>query len=227
MTRAALQLVCLSGAFWVAILVYGRHEPEGEHGLRFLAGLALAGVLAHLGWAALYADRFWAEPGALLAPAGFCVLFVPLGALAVAPWRREERERFLAAAFASLPLALAVARLGCLVAGCCGGLPTDLPWGLRLAGDAIPRHPTALYEIAGLLALHVVVRAQARDRRAALVLVGFGFLRLAIEPLRAPPPLGPPLVSASWIAALWVAVGLGIGSRRAPAGFAGVPAPSG
>jgi prolipoprotein diacylglyceryltransferase len=234
-TRAALQLVSLSAAFWVALFAYGRCQPErsegdkearGEHGLRFVAGLVLGGALAHVGWAALYADKLLAQPAALLAPAGFCVLFVPLGPLAVAPWRasRAERDRFLAVALASLPLALATARLGCLVAGCCGGIPTDLPWGMRLAGDPIARHPTALYDIAGLLALSGIARRLPPERIAPAVLVGLGLLRLAIDPLRALPPLGAPLWSPGWIAALWIALGLRIGSRRAPSGFAGAPA---
>ena len=236
MTRAALQLASLSAAFWVALLAYRRRQARGErsegdkeareHGLRFIAGLALGGTLAHLGWAALYADRVSSQPAALLAPVGFCVLFVPLGPLALAPWRasRAERARFLAAALASLPLALATARVGCLVAGCCVGVPTDLPWGVRLAGDPIARHPTALYDIAGLLALDRIACRLPRERVPSMVLVGLGLLRLAIDPLRALPPLGPPLVSASWIAGLWVGIGLRIGLRRAPSGL--VPAAS-
>ena len=218
MTRAALALVCLSAAFWVALGGYLRREPEGDHALRMIVGLALGGALAHLGWAALYADRIWTQPDALLAPGGFSVLFVPLGPLAVAPWRasRAERDRFLAAAFASLPLALATARIGCLVAGCCGGIPTDLPWGVRLAGDPIARHPTALYDIAGLLALNRTACRLPREHVPSAVLVGLGLLRLAIDPLRALPPLGLPLVSASWIAGLWVGVGAWIGLAARP-----------
>ena len=68
-------------------------------------------------------------------------------------------------------------------------------------------HPTALYEIAGLLALHgVVSRADARFS-APLVLGGIGALRLLIDPLRAAPPLGAPLVPPAAIAAGWLAVG--------------------
>jgi len=218
MTPPVLQLALLSAAFWVALIAYERREPEGERGLRFIAGLALGGALAHLGWAALYADRVWSAPAALFSPAGFCVLFVPLGPLAAAPWRapRAERDRFLAAAFASLPLALATARLGCLVAGCCGGLPTDLPWGLRLGDDTISRHPTALYDIAGLLALHALASRLPAARVAPVVLAGFGLLRLAIDPLRALPPLGPPLVSPGLVAAAWIGVGLAILLYSAP-----------
>jgi hypothetical protein len=88
-----------------------------------------------------------------------------------------------------LPLALATARLGCAAAHCCG-----------------PLAPLAL-DAAGLVALYALVRRTRAERAAPLVLLGIGALRLAIEPLRAPPPLGPPLLPAAWIAAAWIAVG--------------------
>ena len=220
MTRAGLPLVFLSAAAWVALAVHRRREPEGESRRRFAVALGLGGLLAHLGWAALHADRVRADPAALLSPAGACVLFVPAGLLVAAPWRAPAalRARFLGSAFASLPLALATARLGCLLAGCCAGIPTDLPWGLRLAGDPIPRHPTALYEIAGLALLHVLARGLPSERVAPHVLIGLGVLRLAIDPLRAPPPLGAPVVPPGALAALWIAAGRAI--RAAPSGGA-------
>jgi hypothetical protein len=132
---------------------------------------------------------------ALLDPArGLTVLFVPLGLLLL------ERSP---AAFASLPLALAVARLGCLAAGCCHG-----PEG----------EPTPLYEIGGLVVLHgVICHLPARSLTPA-VLAGFGLIRLANEPIRAMPPLGEPLVPVAWIAAAWVTGGgmLAIASARTP-----------
>jgi phosphatidylglycerol:prolipoprotein diacylglycerol transferase len=48
-----------------------------------------------------------------------------------------------------LPVAAAVAigRLACFVGGCCYGAPTQLPWGVVFPRvDALPRHPTQLYE---------------------------------------------------------------------------------
>ena len=62
----------------------------------------------------------------------------------------------------AVPVAVAVGigRIGCLVAGCCFGTPTTLPWGIcfSLAEPAdVPRHPTQIYEslfhfgMAGLL----------------------------------------------------------------------------
>jgi prolipoprotein diacylglyceryltransferase len=137
---------------------------------------------------------------------GFCVLFVPLGPLLL------ERS---AAAFASLPLALAVARLGCLAAGCCHGTPTAVPW--AVAG----LHPTALYEIAGLLAIHCGV-SRARGRLAApLVLTGVAALRLIIEPLRAIPPFAAAMLTPTAVAVAWLAIAAGMAWGRSSTAIAG------
>jgi hypothetical protein len=189
-----LQLLALFGAFWTAIALYARQSPSPAPA-RFVTALGLGAVFAHLGWAVLHWPAVAAHPSALLDPArGLTVLFVPLGLVLL------ERSP---AAFASLPLALAVARLGCLATGCCHG-----PEG----------EPTPLYEIGGLVVLHGVVhRLPARSVTPA-VLAGFGLMRLATEPLRAMPPLGEPLVSPASIAAAWIAGGgmLAIGSTRSP-----------
>ena len=205
MSRALLQPLAWCAAFWTALFLYTRRAHPARP-LRFACALALGAVLAHAGWLLLHLPVLWpalrARPGLLLDPSlGFCVLFVPLGPLLL------ERS---AAAFASLPLALAVARLGCLAAGCCQGLPTALPW--AVAG----RHPTALYEIAGWLVLNgAVSRADARFA-TPLVLGGLGALRLLIEPLRSAPALGAPVVPPAAIAGAWVAIAAGLAWRRRP-----------
>jgi hypothetical protein len=200
---ALLQPVACWAAFWTALVLY--RLRGGPRTVRFACALGLGAALAHAGWLLLNAPASWpalrARPGLLLTPAGFCVLFVPLGPLLL------ERS---AAAFASLPLALAVARLGCLVAGCCQGAPLPVAW--SMAG----LHPAPIYEIAGLLALHgAVSRAGARSA-APLALAGFGLLRLLIEPLRAPPPLGAPMLPPAALAAAWVCLAA---ARSAVAGF--------
>lgn len=62
-----------------------------------------------------------------------------------------------------LALGQAIARLGCLSAGCCYGKPTDLPWSIVYKDPysyqnvgvplGIPLHPTQLYEFVGGLCL--------------------------------------------------------------------------
>jgi hypothetical protein len=189
-----LQLLALFGAFWTAIALYARRSPSPEP-LRFVGALGLGAVFAHLGWAVLHWPAIAAQPSAPLDPArGLTVLFVPLGLLLL------ERSP---AAFASLPLALAVARLGCLATGCCHG-----PEG----------EPTPLYEIGGLVVLYGVIRHLSARSLTPAVLAGFGLIRLATEPIRAMPPLGDPLVPVAWIAAAWVTGGamLAIASARTP-----------
>jgi len=209
MSLALLQPVACCAAFWTALFLYTR-RARPAHPLGFTCALALGAALAHVGWLLLHAPLAWAalgtRPGLLLDPSfGFCVLFVPLGPLLL------ERST---AAFASLPLALAVAQLGCLAAGCCYGTPTAALW--AVAG----LHPTALYEIAGLLALHGgVSRAEVRFV-APLVLGGIGALRLLIDPLRAAPALGAPIVPPAMIAAAWLVLAAALAWHR---GVSSVP----
>lgn len=64
----------------------------------------------------------------------------------------------------SLALGIFFGRVGCLLAGCCYGTATTLPWGVDF-GDAIARHPTQAYE--ALLVLGIFIYAQlAKDRYA-------------------------------------------------------------
>jgi len=63
--------------------------------------------------------------------------------------------------FSAPPAALAygIGRIGCLLNGCCGGGPCDLPWAVTysdpslgpLFGEAVPRHPTQAYASIGSL----------------------------------------------------------------------------
>jgi Prolipoprotein diacylglyceryl transferase len=213
---------CLCAAFWVALWAARRHPAHaggpggagcaGEETARVVWGLVLAGLLAHAGWLGLHASVAGAAaPAATVFPLrGFSLLFVPLGPLLVAPWGCGLRAalRQLAPVCAALPLALAVARLGCLAAGCCLGRPVGTgPWSAFMAWDGL--HPVRLYEIAGWLALAGALPRLPQSRVAPAFLIAFGALRLLLEPLRAP------VVPAAWPAPLclgagWVAFGAGL-----------------
>ena len=209
----AVQWLALCVAFWVAVFGFLRWAPEGRDRLRFPIGLALGALLAHLGWALLYLPSVWHKPWAVTAlDGGFSVLFLPLGLVATAPWRADagRRDAYLGAALGCLPLAQAVARLGCLAAGCCLGEPTELPWGVVSPGERVPRHPAALYEFVGLLALSGCLRGVARERVAGPALAGLGAIRLVLEPWRAMPPLGSALIPPCALAASWILAGLAL-----------------
>ena len=97
----------------------------------------------------------------------------------------------------------AVGRLGCLLAGCCYGRPTDLPWGITFTNPlaaansgtplGVSLHPTQPYE--SLAALAIVGILLLVERRGPLFpgftfltyLLAYGTARFAIEIFRGDP----------------------------------------
>ena len=74
-----------------------------------------------------------------------------------------------------IALGYTVGRLGCLLAGCCYGRPTDVPWAITFTDPIanvnvgtplnVPLHPTQIYEsIAGVLILVLVLVLERRGR---------------------------------------------------------------
>lgn len=94
----------------------------------------------------------------------------------------------------SVVLAHAIGRVGCFLAGCCYGAPTDLPWGIvfpetsfpSIQYHAAPLHPTQLYETFFLLALFcVLIRTAVFQYRVTAYLLLYGLFRFFIEYVRA------------------------------------------
>jgi phosphatidylglycerol:prolipoprotein diacylglycerol transferase len=117
-------------------------------------------------------------------------------------WKASTGDGFV------LPLmvALVIGRIGCQVSGISDltyGNMTTLPWGWDY-GDGLPRHPTALYEILGIIALARVLTiarfSTRRGDRFRAFMVGYLLLRFCLDFLK--PPFGPAstgaLVPAPW-----------------------------
>jgi hypothetical protein len=209
-------MVACCAAFWLCVVAFRSRSTSTAECSRFVVGLVLGAAAARCGWALLHLDRIASSPQALLDPAaGFSSLFVPLGPLTSASWgaTREARQSFLAEALHVLPLGLAVARLGCLAAGCCGGIALESP--LAIAGVTVTDHPVPVYEAAGLLALYLAARRMPARFVVATVLAAFGGLRLLLEPLRAASEgsMAVEIVCSSWIV-LGVSLGRHEASRR-------------
>jgi len=94
---------------------------------------------------------------------GGLLLVVP-----VAVWCVRRRDlgvgRVADIAGVCIPLGLVFGRLGCFLAGCCHGKPTDLPSGVTFSDPAslarplnVPLHPTQLYSSAFALLLFVLM----------------------------------------------------------------------
>ena len=94
---------------------------------------------------------------------------------------------------APLCIGYALGRLGCLVNGCCAGIPSSLPWAMEFPlFDTLPRHPTQLYSavIAGgffFLILRIYRKSTRRCRSFSWFLLFMGSYRFVIEFLRDEP----------------------------------------
>ncbi|HIE09685.1 MAG TPA: prolipoprotein diacylglyceryl transferase [Armatimonadetes bacterium] len=90
-------------------------------------------------------------------------------------------------------LGLAIGRIGCFLNGCCYGVPTDLPWGIRFrtpeGGLTPPSHPAQLYAFLGNFLLFIGLwRWQDRRKFSGHVflayLAWYSVLRGALEWIR-------------------------------------------
>ena len=98
--------------------------------------------------------------------------------------------------------AMCIGRIGCFLAGPIdrtAGKPSDLPWAIAM-GDDIRRHPVALYEIAFLLILAVLLQRVTREGdRFRFFLASYLAFRLAIDFLKPePPPIALGLSAIQW-----------------------------
>jgi phosphatidylglycerol:prolipoprotein diacylglycerol transferase len=95
----------------------------------------------------------------------------------------------------AIALGQGIGRLGCFMAGCCYGKPTDLPWGVvfnapnTLAPRGIPLHPTQIYDVlAGTIIFLVLLAIASRKKFQGQVFVWFLILhstsRLLVERFR-------------------------------------------
>lgn len=117
-----------------------------------------------------------------------------LVAVALFAWQRKIRWLALMDFIAPLvPPGLAFGRLGNFINGELWGRPTDVPWGMVFPHvDALPRHPSQLYEFAleGVL-LFLLLWIYARKPRpvgsvSGLFLIGYGSFRFLGEFTRNP-----------------------------------------
>ena len=112
----------------------------------------------------------------------------------------------------ALVLGHGIGRIGCFLAGCCFGEPTDWPWGIYLHDHY--RHPTQIIESLGLLIMGGYFLKSKLSPKTLMViyLVGYGMLRLVVESLRGDIVRGSwgSLTPSQWISCLLIAGGFGL-----------------
>jgi phosphatidylglycerol:prolipoprotein diacylglycerol transferase len=98
----------------------------------------------------------------------------------------------------AVPLGLSFGRIGCFLAGCCYGKPTDLPWAITYADPhsfarpilGVPVHPTPIYMGLAMIALfawlwRLARRDPAPGTLSAYFWIGYAAIRFSQEFLRA------------------------------------------
>ncbi|MCL2684118.1 MAG: prolipoprotein diacylglyceryl transferase [Synergistaceae bacterium] len=157
-----------------------------------LVGASLQGYAEN--WERYYSDpakllRFWESP--VSSGAGFI-----LGGL-LGLWKLRRLgvsvDKFAEASSIPAAFMLATGRLGCFASGCCRGLPTDSPLGVRFPFDPdVPLWPSQLFESAAAVLIGTVLAITEKYRRREsphailfpIFLILYGGYRLAFDFLR-------------------------------------------
>ncbi|MBN2224319.1 MAG: prolipoprotein diacylglyceryl transferase [Deltaproteobacteria bacterium] len=114
-----------------------------------------------------------------------------------------------------------IGRIGCLMAGCCYGRPTDLPWGItfsvsEIAPLGVALHPTQVYEMLFNFMIFAVLfsrrnRAAFRGQQILSYVFLYGATRAIVEVFRGDPRgvwLGGAVSTSQLISAVAVAAGI-------------------
>jgi len=132
-----------------------------------------------------------------------------------------------------------IGRLGCFAAGCCWGVPTNLPWGVTFTNPLshelvgvpldIKLHPTQLYESAAEFLIFGILYWRIRHRHEpgaiiSLYLILYSTARFLVEFVRdhpgEPNPFGGPLNTSQWISLILAALGAAYFLLRTRVGLA-------
>jgi phosphatidylglycerol---prolipoprotein diacylglyceryl transferase len=205
-----LWIALMMGLIWVLRGVK-RTDIKSEYVIDAALYALLAGIVgAHLTSILLDLPFYWRNPSEIIGL--WNGIFSPAGGLrglsfhgglvgailAVVFYTRRKGIRFLAMADVMSPglaLGYGIARIGCFLNGCCYGMPTSLPWGVRFHVDAFsteltpPSHPTQIYAmLASLAILGLLTMVQRRQRFVGQVffsyLAMYAVYRFLIEFLR-------------------------------------------
>jgi phosphatidylglycerol---prolipoprotein diacylglyceryl transferase len=161
-------MIVLGGifAFWLLRTRMVKLGLKGDDDFWILVNVILASgfgggrILYLFEYTRPFSRDFWTT---LISPShGFSVLggfiSVPIALWLFARWKRISFLRLFDTVCVMAPLGHMFGRFGCLLAGCCHGRPTNVPWAITFTDPAsqvpqvwlgVPLHPTQLYEAAG------------------------------------------------------------------------------
>lgn len=181
-----LWLALVVGLFWT-IRASKKTSIKSEHVVDIaLYGLIVGIIFAHLSSILLDLRYYLSNPSEITSL--WSGIFSPSGGLrglsfhgglvggiiSTFVYTRRKKLNFLAVAdlfSPALALGYAITRIGCLLNGCCYGIPTKLPWGLQFhigpASDGLtpPSHPTQIYAAIMNLVIFAFLIAIEKNRK--------------------------------------------------------------
>jgi phosphatidylglycerol:prolipoprotein diacylglycerol transferase len=197
-------------------------------------GGAVGQALGFLGSVGAYIGAV-AQMGMSLLQAGGVFYGGFIAAVIASIWyvRRHDLNLWRVADVAAPAVAIGhgIGRLGCFAAGCCYGIPTDLPWGVTFTDTYsgtlvgvplnVPLHPTQLYEAATNLMLGGFLmwffpRRKYKGQVFWMYVLIYATLRFFHEFLRADPRgflFGGALSTSQFIAIIGAVIALGMLAR--------------
>lgn len=173
-----------------------------EYGLDYqnVDGFALfVVVLGYVGSKLLYVltnfDAFLESPMSVLGSGGWVVYGGIIGGLLAAfvwcRWKKWDFSRYFPILITVVPLAQGFGRIGCFLAGCCGGIRTDAWYGVRFPADSLawttdPIIPTQLISSAGDFAIFAFLlwnlkKGKHSEDNGAWYLILYSLGRFVIE----------------------------------------------
>lgn len=174
----------LAVGFLLAIQIFvsrGKRRGIPEDSLHTISLVIL--ILAIVGGRGLFVLTHWTEytndflgifrlwEGGLMLYGGYILAIA--GGIAYVRRKRLPLWKIADSAAPSMAIGIGIGRLGCFLNGCCFGLPTSLPWGVRFPSDSYAAytfpgssvHPSQLYlALAGVGLFLVLLRLDRAPR---------------------------------------------------------------
>ncbi len=175
-------------------------RPEDKKRYRRIQLFTLAGAVVGAKLAVLFGDLRWPmeplESASQIVVSGRSITGGLIGGFVTAEllkpimrYQLPPNDRFATV----LPFSVAIGRIGCVLAGCCRGVPFDGAWAIT-GSDGVPRHPAPIYEMLFSLATGAVFvvllrRGMLRGRLFAIYLIVYGSFRFFVEMVRDTPAI--------------------------------------
>lgn len=194
-------------------------EQRVAVGISAFCGAMLGAKLpfALMDWEGLLAGTTWFTNGKTI----MCGMVGAYFAVEATKWTLNIKAKTGDSFAVPVAVTVAIGRLGCLRAGCCFGVETNLPWAMRCAAtDDLLRHPTQIYEslfhfsMAGLC-YFLIAQGVWKGQIIKLYILSYLLYRFATEFLRPELKMGLELTWYQWFALLVAPVFLVLWMRDA------------